>query len=431
MNMTLKDSERLTPPQSVLVVDDSRVQRSATVKLCHGLGIQRTFEAANGQEALALLTDPSATFELVILDLHMPTMDGPELLEEMPRRHIDLPVIVCSSQERMVIHSVQDMGSVLGLNIVAALQKPLLQETLQAALARLHVRPASRKLQVPLPIDAGALREALEDGQIHVHFQPKASIRGGIVHGVEALARWRHPQLGDVPPDQFIPLAEHSDLIHPLTMEVMNQAMLQTAAWHARGLHLSVAINLSPYLLERSDLTREIASLQRTHGLPPECITLEVTETSLVSRLAVALGVLARLRLRGFGLSIDDYGTGFASMQQLARMPFTELKIDRMFVHGAHSQHNVQVILRSALDMANQLGLMTVAEGVETMQDWRLLQEFGCKLGQGWLIAKPMPGDELIAWLKQHRSRRAELSAPDVDTANSQSVAKLATNPGD
>jgi EAL domain-containing protein (putative c-di-GMP-specific phosphodiesterase class I) len=234
---------------------------------------------------------------------------------------------------------------------------------------------------------------------------------------VEALARWRHHAQCRVPPDRFIPLAETSDLIHPLTIAVMNQAMLQTAAWKARGLHLSLALNLSPYLLDRSDIAHEIASLQQAHGVAADQIVLEVTESSVVVRPTVALGVLTRLRLRGFGLSIDDYGTGFASMQRLARIPFTELKIDRTFVHGAHVRKDLQVILGSALAMANELGLTTVAEGVETMQDWRLLQELGCALGQGWLIAKAMPGAEIAAWFKKHRARTEALRAMNAPSA--------------
>jgi EAL domain-containing protein (putative c-di-GMP-specific phosphodiesterase class I) len=127
--------------------------------------------------------------------------------------------------------------------------------------------------------------------------------------------------------------------------------------------------------------------------------------------VGTALSVLAQLRLRGFGLSIDDYGTGFSSMQQLARIPFTELKIDRSFVQGAPSRESLQVILRSAIEMADRLGLTTVAEGVETLEEWRMLQEFGCTLGQGWLIARPMAGDEVPGWMKRHRLQVARLRA--------------------
>ncbi|HEV2441676.1 MAG TPA: EAL domain-containing protein, partial [Steroidobacteraceae bacterium] len=192
---------------------------------------------------------------------------------------------------------------------------------------------------------------------------------------------------------------------------VMEAAMRQTAVWNHHGLDLSIAINLSPILLERGELVQEISDLQQQHGLRAEQIVLEVTESSLLRDLAIALGVLTRLRLRGFRLSLDDYGTGFSSMQQLARIPFTELKIDRTFVHGAHERDSLQVILRSALEMASQLGIETVAEGVESLQDWRLLRQYGCKLAQGWLLAKAMPGGELEGWLPSLQRRRPELQA--------------------
>ena len=260
-----------------------------------------------------------------------------------------------------------------------------------------------------LPIDVAGLRTGIEAGEITVHYQPKVHIATGNVCGLEALARWQHPTLGLVPPDQFVPLAEQGNLIHELTMQVMNQALFQIAIWNMYGLDLSIAINISPLLLNRSELLEEIADLQKTHEVPTDHIVLEVTETSLVRELGVALGVLTRLRLRGFGLSLDDYGTGFSSMQQLARIPFTELKIDRSFVHGAHERESLQVILRSALQLAAELGLTTVAEGIETIEDWRMLREHGCDIGQGWLIAKPMPAEEFVPWLKKFMSRKAEL----------------------
>lgn len=408
---------------SVLIVDDSVVQRHHVTNLCREIGIGTVHEASNGREALAVLATLTPPPELLIIDLEMPTMDGPELLERLQQRGIDIPIIVGSSRERILIHAVQDMGRVLGLRILSALQKPLRVECVRAALDKLTREPSRREAQAALPIDAAQLNDAIERREITVHYQPKADIRTGVVRGVEALARWQHPTLGFVPADQFIRLAEQSELIHPLTMHVMNEAMLQLAAWQARGLHLSLALNLSPLLLERSDIAQEIASLQRSHQLAAEHIVLEVTEGSVVKQLGTALGVMARLRLRGFGLSIDDYGTGFSSMQQLARIPFTELKIDRSFVHGAHERQNLQVILRSALDMANQLGLTSVAEGVETMQDWRMLQQFGCTLGQGWLIARAMPAHEIVGWLKRHRTSRHALAAPDAVAVSDDDVA--------
>ena len=403
-----------TPLQidAVLIVDDSNVQRLHCAALCKEFGVGTIYQASNGREALAqlegALTPPPS---VLLVDLEMPTMDGSELLEELQRRGIAIPIIVLSSRERILLDSVLDMGNAMGLRVLAAVQKPLRTETLHAALQNLRNDIVERRANSRLPIDVESLRSAIDHNEIFIHYQPKVDVQTGVLRGVEALARWRHPELGLVPPDQFIPLAERNDLIHPLTIQVMNAAMLQTAAWHARGLQVSVAINLSPVLLDRSDLAREIFSLSSSHGLASDQVVLEVTESSLVSQIGVALGVLSRLRIKGFGLSIDDYGTGFSSLQQLSRIPFTELKIDRSFVHHAPERESLQVILRSALDLASRLGLVAVAEGVETLEEWRLLQEFGCTMGQGWLIAKPMPAGEIGPWLRTHREQRETLRA--------------------
>jgi EAL domain-containing protein (putative c-di-GMP-specific phosphodiesterase class I) len=192
---------------------------------------------------------------------------------------------------------------------------------------------------------------------------------------------------------------------------MMEQVLRQVAIWNARGLELSIAVNISAQLLDLPDIVQEVSALLERHALPATQIILEITEGTAAARLGSALGVLARMRLKGFGLSIDDYGTGFSSMQQLARIPFTELKIDRSFVNGAHQRKNLRVILQSALDLARRLELVSVAEGIETMEDWRLLQEFGCMIGQGYLIAKPMPALVMPAWMKSHNSRLHELRA--------------------
>ena len=233
----------------------------------------------------------------------------------------------------------------------------------------------------------------------------------GTVCGVEALARWTHPILGEIRPDRFVALAEREGLIHGLTMAVLRQAFGVAARWNADGMKLSMAVNLSPRLLEDPALVRELSTLLERHGLEARQIVLEITESSVVDCMGVALGVLARLRLKGFGLSFDDYGTGFSSMQQLARIPFTELKIDRAFVHGAHQRTNLRVILQSALDMSRQLGLVTVAEGIETLADWQLVRDSGCGVGQGFLISPAMPAQDVAGWVREHEGRLLKLGA--------------------
>ena len=405
---------------SLLIVDDSGVQRAHAVALCRELGVQMIYEASSGLEALELLSLLVLPPDLLIIDLEMPGMDGVELIQQLQQRRLAIPLIVASSRESSLIQSVETLARNLGLPVLAGLQKPLRAGPVRAALDRYGPAIASmRETPADDPataISPSALAAAIEAGEIDVHYQPKVDIRTGIVRGVEALARWHRPGIGFVRPDRFIALAEQEGLIHPLTISVMEQSLAQAAGWNAHGLKLSMAINLSPSLLDRPSLVQEITSLASLNALPASQVVLEITESSVVDCMGAALGVLARLRLKGFGLSIDDYGTGFSSMQQLARIPFTELKIDRSFVHGAHQRSNLRVILQSALDMARQLDLVTVAEGIETVEDWRLLQDCGCVIGQGYLIAKPMPASEMRPWLKRHpqsiRMLRAEGASP-------------------
>ena len=396
---------------SVLIVDDSGVQRSIGAALCREMRIRQIHQAEDGVAALALLDALPAPPDLLIVDLEMPNMDGPELLSELSARRLRSPVIVASSRESSLRHSVEDMGTALGLRILGSLPKPLTQEGLGTLLQRQPGTTPAREPRSTPPVDPQELRSALERGDITAFYHPQVEIGTCKVRGLEALARWHHPTRGWIPPDAFIPVAEQHGLIHVLTLRVMDLAMAQTAQWALQGLDLSIAVNISPLLLDRGELVQEISDLQRKHGLRAEQVVLEVTESTLLRELAVALGVLTRLRLRGFRLSLDDYGTGFSSMQQLARIPFTELKIDRSFVHGAADRESLQVILRSALEMASELGLETVAEGVESLEDWQLVRQYGCTMAQGWLLARAMPGDQFEPWLKRLHAQRARLSS--------------------
>lgn len=403
-----------SPPiaaRSILIVDDSAVQRQHAVRLCLELGASEVHEARHGREALEVLTTLDALPNLIIVDLEMPEMDGIELIETLQQRGLRIPIVLLSGHGDALLDSVQSMGT----SVVRGLSKPLERNDLQDILREVLApsAPVVERRRAPrMPIDPHMLEEALRTGGIVPHFQPKVDTRTGLLRGVEALARWQHPELGMVPPDEFIPMAERAGLIHDVTRTMVEQSFAQCAAWQSRGMRLTLAINMSPQLLANPDIVAELCEQQLRHGLPPSQVMLEVTEGSMVETSSAAHGALVRLRLRGFGLSIDDYGTGFSSMQQLSRIPFTELKIDRSFVHGAHRRKSLRVILESALDLARRLNLSTVAEGVEHMEDWRLLQDFGCTTAQGWLIAKAMPPQDLPAWNRTHGARLAMLRTP-------------------
>jgi EAL domain-containing protein (putative c-di-GMP-specific phosphodiesterase class I) len=409
----------LPPPacaiESLLVVDDNVVQRMQVVALCRELGVRMIYEAASGEEALELLSLLVLPPDLMIVDLEMPVMDGVELIELLHERGLSIPLIVVSSREVVLINTVETLARNLGFPVIAGLRKPLQRQALATAFAgwsRELSADGQAAAGVPAaPLDVADLAAAVAAGQIAVHYQPKVDMPRGVVCGVEALARWTHPTLGEIRPDAFIPVAEREGLIRDLSLAVVDQAFAAAAKWNARGLRLSMAVNLSPLLLEEPTLVRQLATLLDRHGLEARQVVLEITESSVVDCMGVSLGVLARLRLKGFGLSIDDYGTGFSSMQQLARIPFSELKIDRAFVNGAHKRTNLRVILQSALDMARQLGLVTVAEGIETPEDWQLVRDSGCGVGQGFLMARAMPAAELPDWVDRNGQRLLELGS--------------------
>ena len=394
---------------SLLVVDDNIVQRMQVVALCRELGVEMIYEAGSGAEALELLSLLVLPPDVAIIDLEMPVMDGVELIEQLHERSLAIPLIVVSSREAVLIDTVETMARNLGVPVVAGIRKPLGREALAAALEGGHreqARPGVAASHAPASaVGRDDLAQALESGAIAVHYQPKIDMGKGVVCGVEALARWTHPRLGEIRPDAFVALAEREGLIHALTLAVLRQALATAARWNAARLRLSMAVNLSPRVLEEPGLVRELSALLDEHGLEARQVVLEITESSVVDCMGVALGVLARLRLKGFGLSIDDYGTGFSSMQQLARIPFSELKIDRAFVHGAHQRTNLRVILQSALDMARQLGLVTVAEGIETLEDWQLVRDSGCGVGQGFLASPAMAADDVPPWTRAHEAR--------------------------
>jgi len=244
------------------------------------------------------------------------------------------------------------------------------------------------------------LRTALNTGQIEVHVQPQAQTRTGEVGSVEALVRWRHPERGPVAPDEFIPVAERSGLIGPLTTRVLDLSLAALADWRRQGEDLSIAVNLSTRSLHDADLVEEVARLLRRYDVPAERLTLEVTESSVMADPARATALLNELRELGVRLSVDDFGTGYSSLSYLKRLPVQEVKIDRSFVAGLHDQGGDVAIVRAIVDLGRHLGLEVVAEGVEDQATWDQLATMGCDLVQGWHLGRPMPTGELVPWLR-------------------------------
>ncbi|MGC9669871.1 putative bifunctional diguanylate cyclase/phosphodiesterase [Planosporangium sp. 12N6] len=243
------------------------------------------------------------------------------------------------------------------------------------------------------------LARAVQRRELTVEFQPKLDPATGLVTGAEALARWHHPDQGFVPPDLFIPLAEHSGLIRPLTMHVLEVALRRCASWRRAGHDLHVAVNLSPNGLLDDVLPDVVSRLLGQVGVPPAALTLEITESALVSDQAGTVATLDRLHAIGVKLAIDDFGTGYSSLGRLRHLPIHEVKIDKSFVQRLAVDHRDRAVVRSAIQLGHALGLEVVAEGVEDAPTLEHLRLEGCDLAQGYFISRPLPADEFEAWL--------------------------------
>ena len=243
------------------------------------------------------------------------------------------------------------------------------------------------------------LKEAIEQDQLILDYQPMVDIATGKIFCAEALVRWNHPQYGLVPPEEFIPSAEQTGVIRPLTLWVIDRALGQVATWASAGVDLNISINLSVRSLQDRQLPGQVQDLVMRHKANPSQVILEITESAIMSDPLTARRVMRRLSNMGFQLSIDDFGTGYSSLAYLKQLPVDEIKIDRSFVTQMDRDENDAVIVRATIDLAHNLGLKVVAEGVESTDVWDLLEMLGCDTAQGYFIRKPQSPHELADWI--------------------------------
>jgi diguanylate cyclase (GGDEF)-like protein len=263
----------------------------------------------------------------------------------------------------------------------------------------------------------GELRRAIDNGEIVLHYQPKVNISTGRPTGVEALARWQHPQRGLLPPDQFIPLAEPTGLMGPLTAYILERAVGQCRAWRDQGLDLGVAVNISVRNLQDPGFAYQVVRILRERDLEPEHLELEITESAIMQEPTRALEVVKQLRAVGVRLSIDDFGIGHSSLAYLKRLPVGELKIDRSFVMNLPADENDSVIVRSTIDLGRNLGLNVVAEGVETEEALKELATLGCHVAQGFYLSRPLPPEDLTGWLQEAQERAGAAASASLEPA--------------
>ena len=387
----------------VMVIEDHGFQRRIALRLLAELGVTHVLEGADGLSALEVLRKQATPPDVALVDLDMPGMDGVECIGHVAQERLARSVVVVSALDPALLNTVQTMARAYGLRVLGSVEKPLTRDKLEVVLARVDDHVADEGDDASTEFTMAALEEALDNGEIVPWFQPQVEFANGRVVGVEALARWERPDGSVVRPDCFVPVLEREGLANRLTDRMLDSACRWKRQWDGDGVRLKMSVNVSAAALQDPSAADRYQAIVENHGLLPEDIILEITESSVMTDAARGLGLLARLRLKGFGLSIDDFGTGYSSLAQLSQIPFTELKIDQGFVCDAHAQPRKRAMVEASLGLARKLDLVTVAEGVESVEDWQMLAELGCDMAQGWLIGRPVPGSELQAAVSRWR----------------------------
>ncbi len=394
----------------ILVLDDESFVLNLSVRILDKLGYRNVQTAGDGSYGLGIVELSDPPIDLVICDLNMPETDGIEFLRLAHGVGYSGALIFLSGEDRRMLDTALDLARSWNINILGAIQKPLKPEALQALLDRLT--PALTKTQYAPQQEV--TREELETAirgidvaELVLFYQPKVNVKTGAITGVEALARWHHSERGLLGPGAFIPVAEKEGLINALSFAIYRKAVQQVAAWQKAGIHLTVSVNFSINTFSLENFSRFLIDTAAQHGVNPASLILEVTETQIMQNVANCQEVMMRLRMKKFGISIDDFGTGNSSLMQLKNIPFTELKIDRAFVHGAAHSTSARAILETSVDLARRLEMQTVAEGAETREDWDLVAALGVDYVQGFYCAKPLAAADLekvlANWQGPHR----------------------------
>jgi EAL domain-containing protein (putative c-di-GMP-specific phosphodiesterase class I)/CheY-like chemotaxis protein len=384
-----------------LVAEGDQVQRHALADILVHVGVGRITQAPDGHTALrhfsAGITPP---VDIAIIDLALPGMDALELIRRLGEAGCKAGVIVVGAQTNAVLFSVETMADAYGVNVLGAIGKPVIGSRLMA-LVQNYLQPveAHGAGEAPPSLSFAQVGHGLQNREFDPYFQPKIELETGQVKGLEMFARWRHPLYGVLGPASFMPALEEARRVDFLDWTMIEKSVAACRKLHDQGIPISVSINVDHSTLAHPQFMDQITACLERHQIMADYITFEMTESAVLSTEPHFLERLLRLRMKGFGLAIDDYGTGRSNLQLLARIPFSELKIDRSFVDGASKRTAIGTVLRTCLNLARSLDRKSVAVGVETKQDWDFLQGLGCTYAQGYYIAKPMPVEDFPAWL--------------------------------
>ncbi|MBO0906251.1 EAL domain-containing response regulator [Jiella sonneratiae] len=372
----------------ILIVDDDPIFTAVAESVIRSAGCHRTSVAADGREGLALLAAAEPPVDVVLLDLNMPNLDGLAYLRALGERGYRGAVIISSGESGAIVDAARQLGRMLGLQVCGALGKPLRREAFLAELAACE----AALCETAAAAESLAAPQAVQ-GEIVPHFQPQIALGDGRLVGLEALVRLKTPDgrlLG--PPAVFHAGVRDADL-PMLTLSIADRAMAEAARWRAEGHGRRLSINLDARTLDAAGFQTDLLRLVERHGLEPGSVVFELTETALPKSLTGLVEQLTRMRMAGFGLSLDDYGTGTANYALLRLCPFSELKIDKSIVQSAALDRVSRLFLMSSVAMASDLGMEVVAEGVETREQLTMVEAAGVSIVQGFIYSPAVRAD--------------------------------------
>ena len=373
----------------LLVFDDDAATGRLVVRLASlcGLAAKAVTDTTAFEQSLM-----EGLPQIVALDLQLGGTDAVEQLRYLASQRFTGAVIIMSGFDGRVLEATASVGRNLGLNMAAALTKPIDVAALEVVLERLRA--------IPRPISADSLLDAIGNNELTLEFQPIVSRHPNTLKKLEALVRWNHPALGLVAPGDFLPVAEaDKDVIDALTEWVIGAAVRAWKVLLDLGVSTPIAVNVSPLNLHDLAFPDRIARKMAAAGMPAEHLCLEITETAASSDPARMMDVLTRVRLKGMRLAIDDFGTGYSSLKALRQLPFSEIKIDQSFVSDMTTSSDSRAIVKAIVDLARNMEMAAVAEGVDTEMKARLLEEMNVDALQGFLIARSMPVQQVPTWL--------------------------------
>jgi EAL domain-containing protein (putative c-di-GMP-specific phosphodiesterase class I)/FixJ family two-component response regulator len=384
----------------LLVLDDEPVIRELIVDIAEEVG----YEVSSAEHPGAIGKVQLGDFDVVVLDLVMPKMDGIEALRSTSLARGNTKLILMSGMDGRTISAARKVAEQKGIQVIGVLAKPFRTEQVRCILKDALVLTEPKPTHEKSPYVTGEeLRSAIITNELIVHYQPKVIISENSWCGIEALTRWNHPRHGLIGPDSFVHLAELSEFALPFTFTVLNRAAADLKILtDSIGYTGTVSVNLPATALTDLSLPERAVAIIDGHGIDRSRVIFELTETSLPKSVSTSLDILTRLHMRNIGLSIDDFGTGHSNLERLQETSFSELKIDKMFIQAITTKQTSLAIVDNAIRLGHNLGMKVVAEGPEDAATMEVLKALGCDIAQGYFVSKPVEIDQLKLWAMQH-----------------------------